>query len=225
MIPHKFKPPEKRKLAAADFIVTVGGDGTVLGSSHYVRGGAMMGVNSAPKDSVGHFCFARRNDFNKKLDDALDGRLRPQKLARLAVFLDGKQLPELALNDVLISHNCPAATTRYIIQIGSHSEEHRSSGIWISTSAGSTAGILSAGGRAMPKGSRRMQYLIRELYREPGGDYKLTRGLLKENAEIEVASKMPEGELYIDGSRTKYRFQFGMRASIKLAELDLRIFL
>jgi len=225
MIPHKFKSSEKRKLAVADFVVTVGGDGTVLGSSHYVRGGAIMGVNSAPKDSIGHFCFAQKSDFDEKLDGALEERLRPRKLARLAVLLDEKQLPELALNDVLIAHYCAAATTRYIIQIGSDSEEHRSSGIWISTAAGSTAGILSAGGKAMPQRSRRMQYLIRELYRERGRDYKLTRGMLDKSGEMLIASKMPEGELYIDGSRTRYRFQFGMRARIKLAESDLKIFI
>lgn len=225
MIPHKFKASEKRRLAAADFVVTVGGDGTVLGSSHYVTVGSMMGVNSAPGDSIGHFCFARRRDFSKKLDDVIKGRLRPQKLARLVVFLDEKQLPELALNDVLIAHDCPAATTRYIIQTGGKREEHRSSGVWVSTAAGSTAGMLSAGGRAMPQGSRRMQYMIRELYRERGRNYKLTRGLLGEDDELVVASKMPEGKLYIDGSRTTYRFQFGMRARIKIAESDLSIFL
>jgi NAD+ kinase len=225
MIPHKFQPSEKRKLEAACFVVTVGGDGTVLGSSHYVRGGAMMGVNSAPEDSIGHFCFARRRDFSKKLDDILDNTLRPRRLARLSVMLDDRQLPELALNDVLLAHRCPAATTRYIIRIGDVSEEHRSSGVWISTAAGSTAGILSAGGRALSQRSRRFQYLIRELYREPLREYKLTRGFLSESGEIVIASKMPEGELYIDGSRTMYRFQFGTRAKIKIAGSDLSIFL
>jgi NAD+ kinase len=225
MVAHKFKAAEKRKLALADFIVSVGGDGTILGSSHYVRGGVMMGVNSAPKDSIGHFCFARRSDFDKKLKDALGEELRPRKLTRLAVSLDQKHLPELALNDVLIAHKCPAATTRYIIKIGGASEEHRSSGVWVSTAAGSTAGILSAGGRAMPRGSRRMQYMIRELYRERNRNYKPTGGLLGESDKVVIASKMPEGELYLDGSRTMYRFQFGKRATVKLADSDLRIFL
>jgi NAD+ kinase len=225
MTAHKFKAAEKRSLAAADLVVSVGGDGTVLSSSHYVRGGAMLGVNSAPGDSVGHFCSARRSDFDKKLDDILRDNLRPKKLARLAVSVGKRLLPEFALNDVLIAHKCPAATTRYIIKVGDQSEEHRSSGVWISTAAGSTAGILSAGGRVMSRGSRRMQYLIRELYREPGRSYKLTRGLLGEGDKIVVASKMPEGELYLDGSRTMYRFQFGARATVRLAESDLRIFL
>src|SRR5262245_6850529 len=46
----------KRQLATADLVITIGGDGTVLGTSHYVRHGLLLGVNSAPGDSVGHFC-------------------------------------------------------------------------------------------------------------------------------------------------------------------------
>jgi NAD+ kinase len=215
----------KRRLAAADFIITIGGDGTALNSSHYIREGRLLAVNSAPRDSIGHFCFANRSNFNEKLDQILSSRLRPIKLARLEVALDDKPVPELALNDVLITHDCPAATTRYIIEIGARAEEHRSSGLWVSTAAGSTAGIKSAGGRVLRLGSRRMQYLIRELYRERGRSYAHRRGLLEEGEEILVASKMPEGMLYIDGWRTSYRFPFGMRARIRIAETSLNIYL
>ncbi len=215
----------KRLLAGADFIIPVGGDGTALNSSHYVREGRLLAVNSAPRDSIGHFCFATRADFADKLDRVLSFEVRPMKLARLEVALDQKPVAELALNDVLIAHECPAATTRYIIEIGEREEEHRSSGLWVATAAGSTAGIKSAGGRRLPPGSRRMQYLIRELYRERDRSYGLTRGLVEEGEEIIVASKMPEGVLYINGSRTSYRFPFGMRARIRVAELSLKIYL
>jgi NAD+ kinase len=215
----------KLRLAKADFIITIGGDGTALNSSHYVREGRLLAVNSAPRDSIGHFCFATRSSFAEKLDQILSSRLRVTKLARLEVALDDRIVSELALNDVLITHDCPAATTRYIIEIGANTEEHRNSGLWVSTAAGSTAGIKSAGGRALRLGSRRMQYLIRELYRERGKSYALRRGLLKDEEEIIVASKMPEGMLYIDGARTSYRFPFGMRARIRIAELSLNIYL
>ena len=215
----------RRRLAEADFIITVGGDGTALNSSHYIREGQLLSVNSAPRDSIGHFCFATKADFADKLDRILSSELRPIKLARLEVALDQKVVAELALNDVLIAHECPAATTRYIIEIGGREEEHRSSGLWVATAAGSTAGIKSAGGRRLPHGSRRMQYLIRELYRERGRSYALTRGLVEEGEEIIVASKMPEGWLFIDGARTSYGFPFGMRARIRVAEHSLKIYL
>ncbi|MGH9843038.1 MAG: NAD(+)/NADH kinase [Blastocatellia bacterium] len=215
----------KRQLAKADFVITIGGDGTALGASHYVREGAMLGVNSAPGDSVGHFCSAHRKNFAERLAAILDGAWRPRELARLQITLDNRLLPELALNDVLIAHDCPAATTRYLIETGGREEEHRSSGVWIATAAGSTAGIRSAGGRVMPSGSRRMQYLVRELYREPNRGYALTRGFLEADQAITIASKMPAGELYVDGARTLYKFPFGTRARIGIAEQSLKLFL
>ena len=104
-------------------------------------------------------------------------------------------------------------------------EEHRSSGIWISTPAGSTAGIKSAGGKVMPLNSKRLQYLVRELYREPQRSYALTHGFIAANEEIIVASKMQKAHLYVDGARTIYDFPFGTRAKIKIAEADLKIFI
>ncbi len=216
----------KRALGAADLVLSIGGDGTALGASHYVRAGAMLGVNSAPGDSVGHFCAVARETFAARFAEILRGAWQPTPLARLEIALDEKTLPELALNDVLIAHESPASTTRYLLRIGATEEEHRSSGLWVATAAGSTAGIRSAGGRVMPRRSRRLQYLVRELYREPGRSYALTHGILDPAAAgpILVASKMPEGELYIDGSRTMYRFPFGARARIGIAEASLQLF-
>ena len=215
----------KGQLAIADLVITIGGDGTALGASHYIRGGAMLGVNSAPGDSVGHFCSVHRKNFAERLEAILSGKWKPKELARLQIALDEKPLPELALNDVLIAHECPASTTRYLLKVGRREEEHRSSGLWISTAAGSTAGIGSAGGRKMPLGSKRIQYLVRELYREPKRSYALTRGFIEADDEIIVASKMAAGEMYIDGAKTRYEFPFGTRARISAAEFGLKIFL
>src|SRR4030095_13321415 len=57
----------RRQLAVADLVISVGGDGTLLSASHYVRDGMMIGVNSAPGDSVGHFCSANRGTFAELL--------------------------------------------------------------------------------------------------------------------------------------------------------------
>jgi len=215
----------KGQLAISDLVITIGGDGTALGASHYVRGGMMLGVNSAPGDSVGHFCSANRKNFAARLGAILSGKWKPKELARLQVALDEKPLPELTLNDVLIAHECPASTTRYLLKVGRREEEHRSSGIWISTAAGSTAGIGSAGGRKMPLGSKRIQYLVRELYCEPKRSYALTRGFVEADENIVVASKMTAGEMYIDGAKTRYDFPFGTRAKVTVAEHSLKIFL
>lgn len=221
----KLTPTIKRRLNVADLVITIGGDGTVLGASHYVRQGALLGVNSAPGDSVGHFCHATRTDFARRLADILANKWQPTALTRIAVTLDEVALPELALNDVLIAHDCPAATTRYLLRLGKHEEEQRSSGIWIATAAGSTAGIHSAGGRVMPRRSHRLQYLVRELYREPNRHYEHLRGFIAPEAEMIVASKMPQAHLYLDGAKTAYPFLFGARAGFRVADSPLRLFI
>lgn len=220
-----FSAKEKRLINAAELVITIGGDGTALGTSHYISSGLLLGVNSAPGDSVGHFCHTHRGNFAKRLADILAGRWQPTKLARLAVTLDDKLLPELALNDVLIAHDCPAATTRYLIELNGVSEEQRSSGIWVATAAGSTAGIKSAGGKAMPLGSERLQFLVRELYREPNRSYALTRGFLSPHESLVVASKMQEAHVYLDGARTAYEFPFGARVRVQRADIPLRLFI
>jgi NAD+ kinase len=220
-----FNAALKRQLASADLVVSVGGDGTLLRASQYVRDGMVIGVNSAPGDSVGRFCTATRENFAERLDAILALKWRPVELARLQIMLDGKTLSELALNDVLVAHYSPAATTRYLIEVGDQVEEHRSSGVWISTAAGSTAGIGSAGGRRMPLRSRHIQFLARELYREPDREYELTRGLVTPDSGVTIASKMPDGRIYIDGARAQYPFPFGSRARIEIALESLKLFL
>lgn len=215
----------RRLLGAADLVVPVGGDGTVLAAARATEGATVLAVNSAPGDSVGHFCAADAKGFPALLDLVLAGRRRPRRLARLEVRLPGWARPERALNDVLVAHACPAATTRYRLRLGARSEVHRSSGIWIATAAGSTAGLGSAGGRAMALRSRALQYRVRELYLEEGRRYRLTHGFVPPGRSLEVFSRMPEGRLYLDGWRTEYAFPFGTRAVFRTAGEDLRIVL
>jgi NAD+ kinase len=124
---------------------------------------------------------------------------------------------------VLVCHRNPAATTRYEIVVGGVSEIHRSSGIWIATAAGSTAAILSAGGRALAPRSRRLQYRVRELYREPGRSYRLAGRVLAEGRPLQVTSRMPEGWLFADGARLQRAFPFGARAVFRIGREPLNL--
>jgi NAD+ kinase len=216
--------PARRLLRRARLVVTIGGDGTLLTAAHHIEDGAVLAVNSAPRDSIGHFCLTDRPGFEDRLEAVEDGRLQPLAFARLAATLDGRPLPELAVNDVLIAHDHPAATSRYRLSLGKTAEEHRSSGLWIATAAGSTAGIRSAGGWRMPIRSRRLQYRVRELYREPGRRYSLDAGFLAPGEELAVDSKMEAGFIFIDGARTAYRFRFGAHLEVRTSGCPLRLF-
>jgi NAD+ kinase len=213
----------RRAIAGARLVVTVGGDGTLLAASHWVTGAALLGVNSAPRSSVGYLTFARRANVARILTRIAAGTLLPQSVARLEIELEGKLLPP-ALNDVLVAHEQPAATSRYRLRLGRRVEEQRSSGLWIATAAGSTAGIRSAGGQATPLISRRLQFRARELYRVRDREAALDSGFVEPGEELVVESAMEAGWLFPDGARLATRFPFGARAVFRVAEQPLRLF-
>jgi NAD+ kinase len=213
----------RRTIAGARFVISVGGDGTLLAASHWVTGGSLLGVNSAPRSSVGYLTLARRASLPRILGRIASGTLLPHPVTRLEVALEGKILPP-ALNDVLIAHEQPAATSRYRLRLGRRAEEHRSSGLWVATAAGSTAGIRSAGGQAMPLDARRLQFRARELYRARGHGANLEAGFVEPDEKLVVESAMAAGWLFIDGARMAVRFPFGAQAIFRIAEQPLRLF-
>lgn len=183
-----------------ELVVTVGGDGTLLWASHRVPPALpVLAVNSAPEHSVGHFCGAKKGHVRAALEGALDGRLRRTHLTRMQVSLDGAIVHRRVLNDALFCHKSPAATTRYLIAHRGFQEEQKSSGIWIGPAAGSTAAQRSAGGRILPPGSQRLQYVVREPYFPPEGSYRLRRGVVARGDELRVRSQVREGCVFLDG--------------------------
>ncbi len=213
----------RRALAGARLVISAGGDGTLLAASHWVTGGTLLGVNSAPRSSVGYMSIARRANLARVLARIVSGALQPQQVARIEVELEGELLPP-ALNDVLIAHEQPAATSRYRLHLGRRAEEHRSSGLWVATAVGSTAGIRSAGGQAMALGDRRLQFRARELYRAHGRGAILESGFVEPDQKLVVESAMEAGWLFIDGARMAIRFPFGARATFRVAEQPLFLF-
>jgi NAD kinase len=214
----------KRALASAHLVISVGGDGTLLATAHWVTGARLLGVNSAPRSSVGYLTSIRRASLARDLGRIAKGTLLPQAVSRIEVDLEGKRLPP-ALNDVLVAHEQPAATSRYRLHLGHEAEEHRSSGLWVASAAGSTAGIRSAGGQPMPLDARRLQFRARELYRPRGSKPAiLESGFVEAGQELVIESAMEAGWLYLDGARMATRFPFGAHATFRVAEQPLLLF-
>ncbi len=149
---------------AWDLVVTLGGDGTLLWASHLVGPETpMLAINSAPRTSVGYFCAGDSGQVGELIEAALAGDMRATKLSRMQVSVDGELVHTRVLNDVLFCHECPAATTRYLLKRGDLEESQMSSGLWAGPAAGSTAAVRSAGGRVLPIGSQKLQFVVRAL--------------------------------------------------------------
>ncbi|MFI5307658.1 MAG: NAD(+)/NADH kinase [Polyangiales bacterium] len=199
-----------RETDAFDLVVTLGGDGTLLWASQGIGANQpVIAVNSAPQDSVGYFCGVQRGQLADGLSDALSGKLRATTLTRMRVELDRKTCSTRVLNDALFSHSIPAATTRYAIRVRGREEEHKSSGVWISTAAGSSAAICSAGGQVQPISSKRLQFLVREPYAFGKTPCRLRRGLIGPSERLELQSRMRAGRLYLDGPHVWHPVEIG----------------
>src|SRR5690606_23055095 len=204
-------------------VVTVGGDGTLLAASHSVHDVPILGVNSAPRYSVGFFCAGRPQGIRATLEAALEGRLSETRFSRMAVSVNGQVRSERVLNEALFCHAVPAATSNYILQVGRAREEQRSSGFWIGPAAGSTAAQLSAGGRVLPPTSKKLQLVVREPYCVEGKKYRLTRVEIPDGSRAAVKSKMHQARLFLDGPYLAIQVRLGDEVTFQRSRQSLRV--
>lgn len=196
-----------------DLVITVGGDGTVLHASHSIGKAPVLSINSSPETSTGYFTSGDASQFATIIDNVLAGKMKLLKLFRMEVKVNGEVVNSRILNDVLFSNNCPASTTRYELRVNSASEHQISSGVWISTAAGSTAAIKAAGGNPMETGLCNLQYAVREPCPGGGRDHlhlpTLTNGIIRSEDSIAIRSKSASATLFIDGPHVVVPVNFG----------------
>lgn len=198
-----------------DLVIAVGGDGTVLDLSHRIDGTPIVAINSDPETSIGYFTAGTAFDFPRIIEEILDDGIDPIELGRFHVLVDGVRTGPAVLNDILVSHHNPAAVSTYLLKVGAHpAESQKSSGLWVSTPAGSTAAIRSAGGLVLPFDSENLQYLVREPCPPREGGYRFLKGIQPADEHFEIISQMQEGMLFIDGPHLAFDFPIGASLTI-----------
>ncbi|MEQ8276408.1 MAG: NAD(+)/NADH kinase [Deltaproteobacteria bacterium] len=205
-----------------DLIVPVGGDGMVLGCSHAVRDKTpVLGVNSEPSFSVGYLSGCTAATFGETLDDLAAGTLEPLTVQRLRVSIGQRVLPEPVLNDVLFCADNPAQMCRYRLIWPDGTELQRSSGVWISTPAGSTSALASAGGPILPLTAKQLAFLVREPYSPPGAAVRVKSAVLVKEERLGMECLMEGASVFLDGSHRRYRVEFGQRVWFRLGTRPL----
>ncbi len=220
----RYRPEPMPEQGAWDLIVTLGGDGTLLWASHLADSSTpMLAINSAPDTSVGYFCAGNGNDVDDVLAKALSGELRASRLARMRVDVGDKVISTRVLNDALYCHESPAATSRYIIEHDGDSERQMSSGVWVGPAAGSTAAIRSAGGKVLPIGSQKIQFVVREPYRGIDNKYRLVKGMVSPGTRVTITSRMTKGRIFLDGTQKVHVVGIGDRVCMQLSDEPLTL--
>ncbi|MCB1200772.1 MAG: NAD(+)/NADH kinase [Leptospiraceae bacterium] len=222
--------PEETEGNAYELVIAAGGDGTFIQSSHFLKKMPILGVNTAPDFSIGHYCMLdmiyNKENARNILNSILDDELRPVEIPRLQLRLNDQILPIPVINDLLVTDTNPAATCRYLLQINQQEELQKSSGIWISTSNGSTAAFASAGGVPFPERNKegRLQFgfIVREPYTKIDMQYK--KGLIQHGQNFKVTSVMPDGRIFCDGNYRTCKFSPGDTLEIDFADSPLFAF-
>jgi NAD+ kinase len=139
----KGTPVEKMKDREVDFIVSVGGDGTILRTIHKMEDPVpILGINLG---TIGFLVDVEPTDAVKTIEHLLNG-FEVDERSRIKVLLNDKDLPP-ATNEVVLITASPAKMIEFeIIVDGAVMEDIRADGIIIATSTGSTAYSMSAGG-------------------------------------------------------------------------------
>jgi len=103
-----------------------------------------------------------------------------------------------------------------------------SSGMWVSTSTGSSAAIASAGGQVMDLDSHHLQYLVREHMIESGADDKVRKAghdFLSNGEQLHLRWNSGVGKIYIDGAHLAHKLELGDEILINASAPPLQLFL
>lgn len=214
-------------------VVVVGQDGLVANAAKYVGDVPIVAVNPDPQRIDGTLLPFQVAQVRRAIQNVLKGnaRLREVTLAE-AELNDGQRL--LAFNDLFVGCN-GHASARYTLTVDGHSEPQSSSGMIISTGAGSTGWLSSMfnmysgfaewlGGKAsepvqLSWEDARLAWVVREPFRSKQSYASLVAGLLEEGRELVIESIMPtRGVIFSDGVESDFmEFNTGSIARVRRA--------
>ncbi len=181
----------KKQLDNIDFVIAIGGDGTVLSASHYLIDKPLLAVNCSPNTSEGALTTINIDQLEDKLKDIKLNNFKDEKLERIEILINNKPLDLLSLNEVFIANEKAYLISKYKIKFKDKIEEQRSSGLIFSTGTGSTAWFKSAGGKPFSPQSKFIEMIVREPYIRKIIKFSTVKATITENEEFEIIPLVP----------------------------------
>jgi NAD kinase len=217
-----------------DIVVTLGQDGLVANAAKYVKGQPIIAVNPSPRifDGVllpflpgGVAAAVNRLVYEKAV-------IRAVTMAE-AKLTDGQSL--LAFNDLFIGPKTHVSA-RYRIVWSGKSEPQSSSGVLVSTGAGSTGwlssifnmtrGVAGLAGAAFAVPTHlewedlRLVFVVREPFISRHSQAEIVAGMIAPGQDLVLESLMPSGGvIFSDGTEADFlEFDSGVTAVIRASE-------
>ena len=211
-----------------DLVVTLGQDGLVANTAKYVGKQPLVAVNPDPERFDGILLPFLPGQTGRALEDVISGecRIRSVTLAE-ARLNDGQRL--LAFNDLFLGAQTHASA-RYRIRWGKSEEPQSSSGVLVSTGAGSTGWVssvfnMASGVAALAGGhtvkpmrleweDRRLLFVVREPFISRHSGASIVAGIVEHEQALELDSLMPSGGvIFSDGVEADF-LQFNSGSSV-----------
>ena len=202
-----------------DLVVALGQDGLIANIAKYAGSQPIVGVNPDPERFDGVLLPFLPEGAKAAAAGVLEGRAAMRAVTLAAIELaDGQRL--LAFNDLFIGTRTHTSA-RYRIAVGEASESQSSSGILVSTGAGSTgwissvfnmaAGVTSfAGGKGADAikfnwEDPRLVFIVREPFISRHSRASMVAGWIAGGQELILESQMPSGGvIFSDGIESDY---------------------
>ena len=226
--------------APQDLVVTLGRDGLVVNTGKYLAGQPLVAFNPDPQRIDGVLIPFPVTAAAEVLHRVLnyDYGARHLTLAK-ATLNDGQKL--YAVNDLFIGQRTHVSA-RYRLRLGRRQEDQSSSGVIVSTGAGSTGWLRSVftgaagvadGVLGTPKAvqqirnsyafdpaAERLCFSVREPFVSRVSSAALVFGAIGRDETLEIESQMPQnGVIFSDGVESDFlRFDSGAIARIAVAE-------
>jgi len=217
-----------------DLVFVLGQDGLVANTAKYVHGIPIIGVNPDPKRFDGVLLPFHQGNFLNGLQRVLSNT-HTAKHVTLAVVNTNDNQRLLAFNDLYIGVSSHASA-RYQITYNGRTENHSSSGIIVSTGAGSSGWLSSLFNMAngltafftgqaavnpvrLPFDTQKLMFVVREPFISKTSQAGIVAGYIEAGTELEVESMMPQnGVIFSDGIQSDFiKFNSGTIATIGIA--------
>jgi NAD kinase len=215
-----------------NLIIVIGQDGLVANTAKYSKGIPIIAVNPDKQRYDGVLLPFDTSDFLFGVESVIVNKFHSKTMRFAEAKLnDGQRL--LAFNDLFIGASSHVSA-RYKISYNKNTEEHSSSGLIVSTPAGSTGWLSSVFNMAYgvtgmfeknlkPKRPKlkdnELLFAVREPFQSVRTQTGITTGILRTQNSLTIESLMPtNGIIFSDGVETDFlKFNSGSIASIGLA--------
>ena len=219
-------------------IVVIGQDGLVANTAKYSKGIPIIAVNPDKQRYDGVLLPFDTSDFIVGVESVVSNNYESKTMRFAEASLnDGQRL--LAFNDLFIGASTHISA-RYKISYNNKVEEHSSSGLIVSTQAGSTGWLSSVFNMAYgvtgmfeknlkPKRPKlkdnELLFAVREPFQSIRTQTGITAGVIKNQNRLTIESLMPtSGVIFSDGIESDFlKFTSGSIATIGIAKETAKI--